>query len=234
MGGPLLDYHHPTPLFLGMYPITLGAQLICVAHAAICIFCVATASSVVTFKLGLFAVPPELQVAVSAWHLIGVAVIAGAFVGVSENQVMPVAAYFYYLLATTLAWGCTAFKLLQSGAECKFVQENLQSQRVGLSFECAMVSAAWVSSLFLFFTIAGYANYSIYQLKEHLAQQEEAGYLLDKEDPVAKGLRSGRDVGLPRRAARVERDPPISYASPPAGSQPAWGSVSIRSTAMPY
>mmetsp|Transcript_20164 Transcript_20164/g.52859 ORF Transcript_20164/g.52859 Transcript_20164/m.52859 type:complete len:234 (+) Transcript_20164:104-805(+) len=233
MGGPVLDYYHPTPLFLGMYPITLGAQVICSIHAVVCIFCVATASSAVTFKLGLYEVPPELQVAVSAWHLVGIAVIAGAFVGLSRYDSAPITVYFYYLVVSTLAWGFLCFKLMDAGAQCKFVQDNMESQRVGLSFACAMVSAAWISAMFLALAVAAYANYTIYQLREFLLQSDEAGYLLDREDGVAKGLREGRDLGIPRRAARAEREPPIAYASPAQGPQPGWGSVAIRSTAMP-
>ncbi|CAK0875016.1 unnamed protein product, partial [Prorocentrum cordatum] len=56
---------------------------------------------------------------------------------------------------------------MDAGAQCKFVQDdNMESQRVGLSFACAMVSAAWISAMFLALAVAAYANYTIYQLRE--------------------------------------------------------------------
>lgn len=203
-----------------MYPITFGARLICIVHAAFCAFCVATASSVVAFKIGLFVVSPELQIAVSSWHLLGVAAISGALAGISSNEALPVSVYFYYMLVSTLGWGFVAFRLLQAGSECKLVQENFESQRVGLSLACGMVSAAWVSAALLVFSLVSYANYSIYQMKEYLEQRTEAGYLLEQAEHFARG---GRYSGAK----------PLSTALPARGPQPAWGSVTVRSVALP-
>mmetsp|Transcript_11938 Transcript_11938/g.31569 ORF Transcript_11938/g.31569 Transcript_11938/m.31569 type:complete len:231 (-) Transcript_11938:90-782(-) len=222
-------FGEPAPLFLGSLPLELGVQVICTIHTLFCIFFVAGASSVVTADFGFFEVGPELQVALSAWHLLGVMLIAGTLVGTAWRQDWPLQAYFYYLVCCFAAACFVVVKIFQVAGDCSIVSAaGHQSQRVGVDFSCGMVASLYELTGLAGLMCVGYAAFIVWQLKEHILESEHAQHLLAHESSLAKRLRAAQYVGgnkSPHEAAAF-----ASYVSPSQGLQPAWGSVTIRST----
>merc|ERR1719458_695032 len=59
----------------------VALQVVCAVHFLQCIFFVGTTSSVAPVSIFGFEFSPSFQNALGAWHLLGIAIIAGAFVG---------------------------------------------------------------------------------------------------------------------------------------------------------
>lgn len=230
-----LAYSDPPPLFLGSIPLTPAVQVICFLHALVCVFVIATASSVVSFNLGQLEVSPTIQCLLSAWCVLGIVCIVGCLIGCRNRQEMPVRAYFYYCLASVIGLCVLLGYVIEEGYECKGNQR--QFQRNGKSLTCSMVSAALFFAVLAILAIVGYVTYTVYQLKEYLWQREQSEDLLQYEDPMVKKMRSSAtgetdsiygSAGGQRFGGHLSQ----SGATPTPGLQPAWGSVPINSTSQ--
>lgn len=182
---PCGDHHHP-PLFLGSYPLSAGVQAICGCHFLACLFVVATASSVVTLEVWDLKLSPRFQIVLSAWHIIGISVAASAFVATLWQQALPLRVYFYYLVAATCSWLAVVVLFFQEGATCALVTVDHESQRVGLSMTCGLVSTCWELWSITVLVGAAYACYSVWHLAEFFAERELAHDLFEFGDPLAK------------------------------------------------
>jgi len=249
MGVPMRYNEHP-PLFLGLYPLTVGVQLVCVVHALVCILVVSLASSVVAVDFLDFHVSPDMQVSVAAWHLLGVALVASALVGTLWRQALPLRAYFAYLLAATLSWLALMAWVYQNDTACSVIQESKYTQRVGLSFSCGVITAAWQFGSWFVFVAAAYSCWLVWSLQDDIDQREATQHLLEHEPAHIKKLRQGFDAtpsphgtdlppvapmaGPTAAPAHAAGPPPaVGWAAPlPPGEQPAWGSVQIRAARM--
>jgi len=238
-----LQYGEHPPLLMGMYPLTIGVRVICVVHAIICILVVSLASSVVTADIAGYAISPDLQVGVASWHLLGVSLNAAALYATFDSerrQALPLRAYFWYLVAATLTWCAAMVRVFQQGSSCSFVKESHFSQRVGLSFSCGLVSAAWELCAVAVLVAAIYACWTVYHLQEDIVSREGSQHLLDHEPLHVKQLRrahepppaalSGHLVDLPPLAEDTlwAGPPAAAWVAPRLGAQPAWGAVHIR------
>jgi len=248
-----LEYEEPPPLFFGVYPLTVGVQVICGFHALLCLFFISTASSVVNLHVDRYEVPASLQVVISAWHMLGITVIVGALIACRWRQEFPMQLYFYYLLLSDLAWGVATIWVAQQGDYCGLVSESLSSQRVGLGMSCAMVSAIWFLGLLSIWVVVAYCCYLVWQMKEHLRLREAAQLLSHHEDPLVKEVREGKYLGAggKRRNPYEEFDTeryaqlhcesdlglvppsdPAAWATPTPGQQPDWGMLQVRSVKL--
>lgn len=239
-----LKYGDSPPMFLGTYPLTVGVQVICVCHAILCIFFIAVASSVVTVRFWDIQFRPELQVAIAAWHLLGIAIVSAAFVATHWRQSLALRVYFYYLVLATAIWCVWLVQLFHEGAVCAFVTRDKQSQRVGLSISCGLVAACWELWAVTVFTCSMYACYSVWHLGEFIAERNEQKYLFEEEEPLAKLAREGKDIGLYdamqdtaglvsnlRGRQHAAEAHPASWAVPIPGTQPPWG-MQVRTVAF--
>eukprot|EP00928_Gymnodinium_smaydae_P047862 TRINITY_DN31976_c0_g1_i1.p1 TRINITY_DN31976_c0_g1~~TRINITY_DN31976_c0_g1_i1.p1 ORF type:complete len:227 (-),score=36.73 TRINITY_DN31976_c0_g1_i1:109-789(-) len=193
-----LRYGQPPPLFLGGYPLTLGVQIVCLAHFLFCLFVISTASSVVDFSVGTLHLSPTVQICVSTWCVIGIAVIVGALIGCRSRQEFPLRAYFYYNVFSLVGLGVallTAFS--KGGPACSSSSDEVQ--RLGRSLRCHMLSQAALLVVLAVLAVLGFATYEVWHLKEYLAQIEEAEQILQYEDPAVKQLRQGLRLGLAAR-----------------------------------
>jgi len=253
MASMKLEYGEPPPLFFGVYPLTLGVQIISVCHFFVCLFCIGFASSVVTFYIANFEVSPTLQVFLSAWHMLGLTLIVGALIGTSWRQEFPLRLYAYYLVVSSLGWLVLVLRVAQQGDRCSLVTETRETQRSGLSFSCGMVSAMWFCGLLCILVLCSYCCYSVWQLKDFMWQRESSQHLLGHEADFVQGLREGRHLGggqsrNPYRGfdfqahaeeshrhegpAAVPLNDPAAWAMPQPGAQPRWGGMAIRTAAM--
>lgn len=228
-----LKLAEPAPLFLGYFPLTAGVQVICFFHFVFCVSCVALVSSVTSIWIEGYEVNPVLQIAIGSWCLLGVLAIAGALVGCSQRQTLPLQVYCFYLMATDVGWAYVAVSLLVTGSNCSLVQQDLETQRLGVSLSCGVVSACWFFCFLAVWSLCLFAAYTVWQLQAHLVD-EEAKHLLAKEDPVFKSFHEGTHLGFSETIQRDEdhaRDPqPYQWAAPRRGLQPAWGSMQPKST----
>lgn len=242
-----LKYRDFPPLFLGRYPLTLGVQVICACHFLLCLCFISTASSVVAVRFWDLEVSPEVQVLAAAWHLLGVFFIAAAVVATQWRQALPLRAYFWYLVAAAASWLVWTVQLFQEGAICAFVTKDRQSQRVGISVSCGLVSACWELWAVTVLLCALYACYSVWHLAEFIAERADSEHLFEEEEPFAKQAREGKDLGLHtaieetasvvgslRHGSRphAAEAHPATWAVPSPGTQPTWGSMHIRTASF--
>jgi len=241
-----LEYGEHPPLFFGVYPLTVGVQIICAFHFLACIAVIAGASSVVTLRVFSNEVSPLLQVLLSAWHILGISVIVGAVISCSTRNEFPMRVYFYYLLITDLVWAAFTVSIAIQGSSCALVSENRSTQRIGLSFSCEMVSAIWFFGLLTVSVIVAYCCWSVYHLKEHLASKDAAQNLLHHEDEEVKSIRAGHHLGLgqhrnpyedfdEQKHSRNHQEEayntfknPSAWIMPRPGQQANWGALKIR------
>jgi hypothetical protein len=237
-----MKYGEPTPLFLGHYPLTTGVQAICFFHFICCVFFVAVSSSVTSEWFGNFEIHPELQIAISSWSLIGVLAITGALVGSSHRQSLPLQVYGLYLLATDGAFAYIAISLLVTGSDCTLVQQNMETQRLGLSLSCGLVTACWFFCFLAVWSVCLFCAYTVWQLQA-LLKSEEAESLLEHMDPVIKSFREGTHLGFSQTKWEEQHEghslqdrfhvpdaDPLQWAAPRRGLQPEWGSMQPKST----
>lgn len=247
-----LEYGELPSMFLGLYPLTIGVQLVCFFNLVLCVCCIALASSAVSFWIDNFEVQPALQVAVSSWSLLGVMLITGALVGCSQRLWFPLQCYFYHVAITDLIYAYIVVRLLIEGPECMLASQGRELQRVGSSFSCGLITTTWVFCAFAVWIIGAYGAYTVWQLKEHLKTKNETQHLLAFEDPVMKNHRAGKHLGLSctdweeehgsvqhlgandghaLQDAHVPPTDPNQWASPRKGLQPEWGALQPKSTA---
>lgn len=238
-----MTYGEPTSLFLGMFPMTVGVQVTAGFHFLFCVCCIALTSSELSIWIGKFEVRPALQIVISSWSLLGIVATVGALVACSNRQSLALQVYTYYLLATDIIWAYVAVKLLLTGTQCSLIEQDLESQRLGISLSCGVVSACWFFCFLAVWAVCLFGAYTVWQLKDHLVSQEEAKHLLQYEDPTIKSFRDGTHLGFSetawaeheaphdaQQADELANDDLMNWAAPRRGSQPAWGSLRPKST----
>mmetsp|Transcript_46380 Transcript_46380/g.92000 ORF Transcript_46380/g.92000 Transcript_46380/m.92000 type:complete len:200 (+) Transcript_46380:110-709(+) len=183
----------PLPYFLGICPLDLALQLVCGVHFLQCIFFVGTTSSVATVSIFAFEFSPRFQTVLGAWHLLGIAIIAGAFVGARRAQELPLTAYAYYLLANSLAWLVITFVMVKDGRSCSMLTQTGQSQRVGVSFVCGLITSLVFLALLTIAFLSAYSCFAAWMLVGYLQQREDGpGKQTDHEGVPLKAARQGR------------------------------------------
>jgi len=214
MGG---EYDEHPPLFLGMYPLTIGVQVVCLVHALICILVVSLSSSVVSVEIAGIVVSPHVQACIAAWHLLGVAFATAALVGTSLRQSQALQAYLCYLLGATLAWCAVMSQVFQATAGCDLLTANHESQRTGMSFSCGIQAAMLDTCAVTVLVGALYACWMVWHLKDDMCLREGEEQRLDREAPLMKKLQGNFASGM--AVGNVGSQP---------GPQPQWGSVRIQ------
>jgi len=180
----VLKYADPPPLFLGRYPLSYGVQCICAFHFCVCVFLISMASSVMPVSVGTFVISANMQVVVASYHVLGVLVIAGALVGLAQAHEYPLRHYFYYLCGTCAGIVALLLFMLSEGSQCHLVSKNLQTERIGMSFECGWVSATWFFVVFAGLSMAVYATWMVWHWKEYLWTRAQSAHLRGYEDPA--------------------------------------------------
>jgi hypothetical protein len=237
-----MKHWEPTPLFFGHYPLTTGVQAICAFHFLCCVFYVATSSSVTDEWIDNYEIHPGLQILISSWSLIGVMAIMGALVGCSRRQSLPLQVYALYLLVTDGLWAYLAIDLLSIGSDCTLVTQNLETQRLGLSLSCGLVSACWFFCFLAVWIVCLFFAYMVWQLQAQFVS-EEAESLLQHLEPVVKSFREGSHLAFSHTRSEEQHEGPSlqgrfhvpdadprQWAAPRTGPQPAWGSMQPKST----
>jgi len=234
------DVDASEPLFLGVYPLTHAVQCICIVHAVLCVFVISTTSSVVSIDLGPLIVSPALQVACSAWCVLGISIIAGAVSACRAEQELPLKVYFYYWLVSTAAFFMLWWHVIGSAAyDCKVVMSERQSQRLARSqaFTCLLSESMWLFAMLVCLALAGVAANTIWQLRELLRHRDQLADSLDyNNDPLVRRIRkSHSDRRYGAESAELPEHLPVSHAleeqrNPRLGQVPAWGQVPIEET----
>ena len=127
-------------------------------HAVICISLVATMSSVVAIELGGFSLSTTNQLVAGTWGLLGILCIVSALVGWAQQRETPMSIYFWYLFISALALTVLFIYISMFNSKCYFVREDLQTQRIGYSFLCSIISSA------IFFVGLGVVSATLFAL----------------------------------------------------------------------
>eukprot|EP00439_Symbiodinium_sp_Y106_P028919 s581_g3.t1 len=175
-------------LFLGYFSFETVMLIILGIHAFFCICLVANASSVVEFSYRGLKISTNTQLALATWGLLGVLAITAALVGWYQQREFPMAVYFWYLFVTTILVIALMFWVASTDWECSLVQEDglseklagfpsvpkimlgfspedMQSQRIGFSFLCTVLSAAVLLVGLAIVAVVLFALYTIYQVQ---------------------------------------------------------------------
>mmetsp|Transcript_100413 Transcript_100413/g.322054 ORF Transcript_100413/g.322054 Transcript_100413/m.322054 type:complete len:122 (+) Transcript_100413:367-732(+) len=117
------------------------------------------------------------------------------------------------------------------GSSCEIVTQSKLSQRVGLSWTCGLVSAAWDLCALCVLAFVAYACWTVRNFKEELLQREGSRLLLERAAVHDEKLRRKLAEEDGGRSAAPRSADPTTWAVPQPGMQPPWGSVHIRSAA---
>eukprot|EP00930_Biecheleria_cincta_P103263 TRINITY_DN95217_c0_g1_i1.p1 TRINITY_DN95217_c0_g1~~TRINITY_DN95217_c0_g1_i1.p1 ORF type:complete len:190 (-),score=22.94 TRINITY_DN95217_c0_g1_i1:147-716(-) len=135
-------------LFLGAVRYETCLFVVSGLHAALCVFFVATASSISEVHVAELHLSPTLQIWIACWGLLGIFAIVAALTGWFEKRVFPLEIYFYYLLATSAILSVAGLYLAKEALTCTFISNDLQTkmqlERMGFSFTCGVMAALWI------------------------------------------------------------------------------------------
>jgi len=202
-------------LFLGHFLPENCMLLVIACHAAVCVFFIATTSSVVQVDVAGYTITPELQIGLSCWSLFGIFTIMGAIIGLNWGRVFPVTLYFGYLIVSGVMLAAISFDLVRRSGECVFVKQDLDTQRLGNAFSCSIITGMVVLICLTLQILAGFSCYVVWMVKEDLWRSQERGESssLLLRDSKAKDLMRGSWNSLPTQ-----------------GRQRAWGTIGLRTT----
>lgn len=214
-------HEYSETLFLGRYSLESGVFVICVVHAVICLVVLSISSSVVSLKLSHVQVTPQEQTWVAAWHLLGVGLLAGSMIGISERQELPVRCYFYYLLASALAVvGLCIFVLTMNG-DCP-VSKSHMAERVGVSLNCGLKSMGVLFALIFWSMGMAYALSLVWELKEKYRHLQRSALLGSETQSFLDSIRNGGQ----------ETNKLNKWAQPTPGSVPMWGTLPLKTASL--
>lgn len=202
-----LEYGEPPPLFLNAFPLSFGVQVICAVNFVCCIFVIALTSSVMPFYIGGYPVSPDVQVAIAAWHLLGIMLIVGALHGLMNYHEVGLRGYFYYLSLTAIFIALFLCDICLNARMCEVVSHSKESERIGASFSCGWVSGVWSLATLALLGLVSYSAYMVYHWKEFLILREEAMPLLKHEDPQIRNHReNGGHEWLERKMYKLRME----------------------------
>mmetsp|Transcript_65488 Transcript_65488/g.122198 ORF Transcript_65488/g.122198 Transcript_65488/m.122198 type:complete len:284 (-) Transcript_65488:52-903(-) len=217
----------PRHLFLGVYPLTFGVQIICFFHllwAAICISC---ASSVLPFTALGLEVYPMFQVLVATWSLMGIAIIIGALIATVTHHRTAIAVYKYYLMITCVMLLLLLIFMVYEDSQCAMIDRGLQTERIGVAFPCAMVTAL------CFFTVLGalgltaYGTFIVSELNDMKNERADVEHALVRQQM----RKMGKDLALKEQLA-----PKTVFTSKPykmEGKQAKAAAAALKSSKSP-
>lgn len=192
-----LEYEEPPPLFLHLLPLSDGVVLICCLNFLVNVFVVALSSSVVPIVVMAWRISPLMQIWLSTWCIIGIMAIVACLLGVAVRKEVPMRAYYYWLVLTSFVCVFGLAHMIFSGNACSSMQLNKdhQAQRIGTSFSCGWVSAAWFFAALCVMTMTAYCAHMVYAWKEFLIHLEHSKHLMHLEAPHIAKMRGGSGGG---------------------------------------
>mmetsp|Transcript_6524 Transcript_6524/g.14253 ORF Transcript_6524/g.14253 Transcript_6524/m.14253 type:complete len:277 (-) Transcript_6524:165-995(-) len=223
----LLESHssetaEPRHLFLGVYPLTYGVQIIGAAHLLVAVVCISCASSVLPFHAFGLEVFPLFQVLVAAWMLIGIAIIIGALIATVTHHRTAIAVYMYYLLFTSLLLLGILIFMVYEDSQCAMIEPGGETERIGVAFPCAMLTALCFFAVLGAFGLSSYATFIVSELNEMKNERAEAEHILVRQQM----RKMGKDLALKEQLA-----PRTIFTSKPYKMEEGKGKASMTMNA---
>eukprot|EP00427_Karlodinium_veneficum_P023673 CAMPEP_0169115288 /NCGR_PEP_ID=MMETSP1015-20121227/29255_1 /TAXON_ID=342587 /ORGANISM="Karlodinium micrum, Strain CCMP2283" /LENGTH=149 /DNA_ID=CAMNT_0009177715 /DNA_START=116 /DNA_END=561 /DNA_ORIENTATION=- len=132
-----LEYGEPPPLFLNVFPLSVGVVAVCVMNYILDIIIIACTTSALPVRIGSIQVLPEVQMVLAGWCVIGIVVIVGCLIGVQTFNPAPLWPYVSWLAISAVAFLVLMVGMLLHGAPCDASSaSDLQAQRIGAGFSC--------------------------------------------------------------------------------------------------
>jgi len=181
------DDYVPMHLFLGLYPLTFGVRCICFIHFLLCVALVGCCSSVMPLSLGGMIISTLWQEVFGAWSLIGCTLIMGAVVCTFTRHEFGLRMYFFYGLSTDVCLAVALVGITTLGSECAWTSDSTETQRIGMSFPCAMASATAFFVVLSLLSVALYASYVVWHLWECIRAEYASDRVFQREEAHEMG-----------------------------------------------
>eukprot|EP00747_Dinoflagellata_sp_TGD_P166356 gnl/TRDRNA2_/TRDRNA2_189030_c0_seq1.p1 gnl/TRDRNA2_/TRDRNA2_189030_c0~~gnl/TRDRNA2_/TRDRNA2_189030_c0_seq1.p1 ORF type:complete len:221 (+),score=29.36 gnl/TRDRNA2_/TRDRNA2_189030_c0_seq1:88-750(+) len=203
----------PAPEVLGVIPLTLAVELVCLAHLIACLVFVSTASSKDPYMLAGVTIFPLLQCANAAWFLLGIPLIIVAGVGAVYRIESHLKYYFYYLIACLLVAAGWLTIFVRFGTACTTTHHASGSS----TFSCGVTDGFLLVGMFLLLVIIVGAVYLVWSMREYLKQRMEAE-LMSSLEPWQRLMQHTQDC-----AAEDQRRAKEFYHKKNAKMNDEWG-----------
>lgn len=145
-----------------------------VVHLCVCIYFVATASSVETYELMGVKISPLLQCLNAGWFLLGIPATVLAFVGTLMRLETQLAAYFWYLCGTGCVGVAWFIIFICFGGTCVTTGPQVLGQYRGPTFHCYTSDILMIIIVGVLELILLVVTFQVWVLKETFSKKWDA------------------------------------------------------------